>query len=95
MKEDEGRRNVAVKAFNVVKKSNQELKKKLLEKEREREKKSAAATFDSAEKQVEGQRVLLCNIEDQLATFKTQIVTLRKKLEEAEKARELAEKALD
>ena len=39
MKEDEGRRNVAVKAFNVVKKSNQELKKKLLEKEREREKK--------------------------------------------------------
>ena len=95
MKEDEGRRNVAVKAFNVVKKSNQELKIKLLEKEREREKKSAATAFDSAEKQIEGQRVLLCNVEDQLAASKTQIVALKKKLEEAEKARELAEKALD
>ena len=36
MKEEEGRHNAAVKAFNMAEKSNQELKKKLLEEERER-----------------------------------------------------------
>ena len=46
-----------MEAFNVAEKSNQELKKKLLEKERER--KSAAAALDNAEKQAESQRVLL------------------------------------
>ena len=34
MKEEEGRRNVAVEAFSVAGKSNQELKKKLLEVEK-------------------------------------------------------------
>ena len=57
-----------VEAFNVAKRSIQELKKKLLEEEKER--KSAAATLDNAEKQVEGQRVLLRNAEDQLAISK-------------------------
>ena len=86
MKEEEGRRNAAVEAFNLAKKSIQELKNKLLEEERER--KSTAATLDSAERQVEGQRVLLHKVEDQLAASKAQIVVLKKKMEEAEKARE-------
>ena len=52
----------------MAKRSIQELKKKLLEKEKER--KSAAITLDNAEKQAEGQRVLLRNAEDQLAISK-------------------------
>ena len=43
MKEEEGRRNAAVEAFILAKKSNQELKKKLLAEDRER--KSVAATL--------------------------------------------------
>lgn len=93
MKEKEGRRNAAVEAFNVAEKSNQELKKKLLEEENER--KSAAAALDSAEKQAEDQRVQLRSAEDQLAISTTQIASLKKKLKEAEKARELVEKARD
>ena len=57
-----------VEAFNVAKRSIQELKKKLLEEEKER--KSAAATLDNAKKQAEGQRVLLRNADDQLAISK-------------------------
>ena len=57
-----------VEAFNVAKRSIQELKKKLLEEEKER--KSAAATLDNAKKQAEGQRVLFRNAEDQLAISK-------------------------
>ena len=48
MKEEEGRRNVAVEAFSVAGKSNQELKKKLLEVEKER--KYVAAALENAEK---------------------------------------------
>ena len=62
MKEEEGRHNATVKAFNVAEKSNQELKKKLLEEEKER--KSVAIALDSAEKQAKSQRVLLHNAED-------------------------------
>ena len=62
MKEEEGRRNATIKAFNVAKRSIQKLKKKLLEEERER--KSAAAALDSAKKQVEGKRVLIRNAKD-------------------------------
>ena len=93
MKEEEGRHNAVMEAFNVAERSIQELKRKLQEEERER--KSAATALDSTEKQAEGQRVLFCNAEDQLAASKTQIVALKKKLKEAEKARELAEKARD
>ena len=53
----------------MAERSIQELKKQLLEEERER--KSVAAALDSAEKQAEGQRILLRNAEDQLATSKT------------------------
>ena len=62
MKEKEGRRNAAVEAFNVAKRSIQKLKKKLLEEERER--KSIAAALDSAKKQAKGQRILLRNTKD-------------------------------
>ena len=68
MKEEEGRRNATVEAFNVAEKSIQELKSRLLEEERER--KSVAAALNSAERQAEGQRVLLRNTEDQLASSK-------------------------
>ena len=65
-----------MKAFNVAKKSNQELKKKLLEEERER--KSVAIALDSAEKQAKSQRVLLHNAEDQLAGSKLKSPRLRR-----------------
>ena len=45
------------------------------------------------EKQVESQRVLLRKVEDQLTASKTQITTLKKKFEEAEKANKQAERA--
>ena len=93
MKEEEGKRNAAVEAFTVAERNIQELKKKLLEEERER--KSVAAALDSAKKQAEGQRILFRNAEDQLAASRTQINAFKKKFEEVEKARELAEKARD
>ena len=62
MKEEEGRRNVVVEAFNVAEKRIQELKSKLLEEERER--KSVVVAFDSAKRQFKGQRVLLYNAKD-------------------------------
>ena len=93
MKEEEGKRNATVEAFTVAERNIQELKKKLLEEERER--KSAAAAFDSAEKQAEGQKILFRNAKDQLAASRTHINALKKKSEEVEKARELAEKAQD
>ena len=87
-------RNAAVEAFSVAEKNNQELKKKLLEVEKER--KYATVALENAEKQSESQRLLLRTVEDNLATSKTQIVALKKKkLEEVEKAREEANKAKD
>jgi len=93
MKEEEGRHNVAVEAFNITEKRIQELKSKLLKEERER--KSAAAALDSTKRQVEGQRVLLYNAEDQLAASKAQVIALKKKLKEAEKAKQRVERARD
>ena len=91
MKEEEGRRNATVEAFNVVESSIQELKKRLHEEEKER--KYAATTLKNTEKQAESQRLLLRNAEDQLAISKTQIAALKKKLKEVEKAKALAMKA--
>ena len=75
----------------MAEKSNQELKSKLQEEEKER--KSATVALNTVEKQAEGQRILLRNAEDQLTASKEQIVTLKKKLEQVEKAKALAEKA--
>ena len=55
MKEEEGWRNAAVEAFQVVEKNLKETKKKLLEEEKER--KSTAVDLESAEKQAETQRL--------------------------------------
>ena len=55
MKEEEGWRNAAVEAFQVVEKNLKETKKKLLEEEKER--KSTTADLESAEKQAETQRL--------------------------------------
>ena len=91
MKEEKGRRIVAVDAFHLVEKSIQELKSKLTEEERER--KSVAVALDITERQAEGQWVLFHNAEDQLVTLKEQIIALKKKLEEAEKTKDQAKKA--
>ena len=80
-----------IDAFHVAEKSNQELKRKLLEEERER--KSAIAALDNTKRQAEGQQVLLCNAKDQLAASKEHIIALKKKLEEVEKAKDQVEKA--
>ena len=88
MKEEEGRWITAIDAFQVVEKSNQELKSMLTK--AKREKRSAKVTLDSAERQVEGQRVLLRQAEDQLATSKKQIAALKKKFEEVKKAKDKA-----
>ena len=47
MKEEEGRRNAAVKAFNVAEKRINEMKSKMFEVERD--KKSTEADLDNAE----------------------------------------------
>ena len=91
MKEEEGRRNAAVEAFNVAEKRINEMESKMAK--MGRDKKSDEAILDNVERQAEGQRVFLRNAEDQLATSKWQIVALKKKLEDTEKAREQAKKA--
>ena len=64
----------------MVKKSKQNLKAKLIKAEFER--KSVIAALDNVEKQAEGQRVLLRNVEDQLDASEEQIIALKKRLEE-------------
>ena len=68
MKEEEGKRIVAVDAFHMAQKSNEVLKAKLTEEVRER--KFAKAALENVEKQVESQRLLLQGAEDKLATAK-------------------------
>ena len=55
MKEEEGWRNAAVEAFQVVEKNLKETKKKLLVEEKKR--KFVAAALESAEKQAKTQRL--------------------------------------
>ena len=52
MKEEKGRRIAVVDAFHMAEKSNQELKSKLLEEEKER--KSVVAALDNVERQAKG-----------------------------------------
>ena len=78
-------------AFHVAKKSNKDLKAKLAEEEKER--KFVVATLNNVEKQAESQWLLLRDVEDQLAASKEQIATLKKKLEEVERAKVQAKKA--
>ena len=69
----------------MAEKSNKDLKSKLTKEEKER--KFVAVAPQNTEKQAKYQRLLLCSTEDQLATCKEQITTLKKKLEEVEKAK--------
>ena len=62
MKEEEGRHNAAVEAFNLAEKRINEMKNKLSEVERD--KKSVEAALGSVERQAKGQQVLLCQAED-------------------------------
>ena len=73
----------------MVEKSNQELKNKLTK--AKRDKRSAETALDNAEREAKGQKVLLRQGEDQLASFKEQIIALKKKLEETENAKDQAE----
>ena len=57
MKEEEGRSNAAVEAFNLVENRINDMNNKLFEVEKD--KRRAEAALDSAERQVEGQQVLL------------------------------------
>ena len=93
MKEEERWCIATIEAFNVAEKSNQKLKRKLWEEEKER--KYLAAALENAKKQAKSQRLLLRIVEDQLASFRTQIAALKKRLEKVEKARALAKKAKD
>ena len=52
MKEEEGRRNATVEAFNVAKKRINEMKRKMFEVEQD--KKNAKVALDNTERQVEG-----------------------------------------
>ena len=89
MKEEEGRCVAAVKAFKLAEKKSQNLNAKLVE--ADWDKKSAKATLDGVERQVEAQHKQLRQAEDELSVAKSQFKVLTKKLEEAEKAKEQAE----
>ena len=70
-----------MQTLTVAEQSNVEMKKKLADKEHAR--KSVDAALKGAQRQAETQRRLLREANDQLATSKEQLATLRKKLEEA------------
>ena len=69
MKEEKGRCIATIETFNVAEKSNQKLKRKLQEEEKER--KYSVAALENAEKQAESQRLLLRTADDQLASSRT------------------------
>ena len=83
MKEDEARHIAVVDTFNMAAKRIQKLNKKLIEVDRDKKNVEAAL-------QAEGQRRQLWQTEDQLTAFNEQIAVLKKKLEEAKKARDQA-----
>ena len=75
-----------MKAFEIAEKKSQDLTTKLAEVNHA--KKSVKFALNVVERQVESQRLILLQIEDQLAIAKEQIIALDKKLEEAKKAKE-------
>ena len=86
MKDEEARSITVVEVFRVADRKAQEMTTKLTE--AKREKKSAKAALDRAEKQAKAQRKQLRQTKVELATVKDQIRALTKKLKEAEKAKE-------
>ena len=89
VKDEEARCIAAMESFKVADKKSQELTTKLTEVERD--KRSAEATLDGAEKQAEAQRKQLRQTEADLAAARDQVKILSKKLEEVEKAKDQAE----
>ena len=88
--DDERKRRVAVvQTLAIVENSNADLKKKLTAEEQAW--KSAASALEGAERQVESQRKLAREANDQLAASKEQLATLKKQLEEAQRLRDQAE----
>ena len=78
-----------MQTLNVAEQSNAELKKKLANEEHAR--KSADSALEGVQRQAENQRKLVHEANDQLATSKEQLVTLRKQLEEAQRLRDQVE----
>ena len=85
------RRATIVQTLTIVENTNVELKKKLAAEEQAR--KIADSALEGAERQVESQRKLAHEANDQLAASKEQLATLRKQLEETQRLRDQAEKA--
>ena len=75
-----------MEAFSLAEKRIQELNNQLIEVDRGR--KSVKAALHGVEKQAKTQCKQLHQTEDQLSTAKEQIGVLKKKLEEAEKAKD-------
>ena len=83
--EERKRRAAVVQTLAVTENSNIDLKKKLTAEEQAR--KSANSALESAERQVESQRKLAREANDQLAPSKEQLAALKKQLEEAQRLR--------
>lgn len=81
MKEEEGRRIVAIEAFTLAEHRIKDLNVKLTE--ANREKKSTKAALARDERQAEDQHQQLCKIEYQLTIAKELIEALKKKLGKA------------
>ena len=89
MKDEEGRRIAAVEGFNMAEKRIKELNTKLTEADRKI--KSIEAALEGAESQAETQRKQVRLADDELVATKEQTKVLKKKLKDAEKARDQAE----
>ena len=89
--EERRRRTSAVQMLTIAEKSNADFKEKL--KTEEQQRKSAEAALKGAETQAESRRKLANDIKGQLVMTKEHIAALRQQLEEANKLKDLAEKA--
>ena len=90
--DDERKRRIAVvQTLTIAENSNADLKQKL--KAEEQERKSADSALKSAETQAESQRKLANEVKGQLVTAKEQMAALKQQLEEANRLKDLAEKA--
>ena len=89
MKDEESQRIAVVDAFTVADNKIKELTTKLTESEWD--KKSAESALEWVKRQAESQCKQLFQTNDQLFTAKKLITSLKKKLEEVEKAKDQAE----
>ena len=89
--EERKRRAAAVQTLAIAENSNTDLKKKLTAEEQVR--KSVDTALEGAGRQVESQRKLAREANDQLAASKEQLAALKKQLEEFQRLRDQAEKA--